>query len=228
MINEQILQLLNTKVRNAKNATDTTFAAFSLIKNLLMEYERELKHIILLHDPRIKVKFTDRGTFEAELKVADDVLIFIMHTNAYAFETNHPLSKSSYVSSNPDCAICGMISVYNFMADSIKFERRGEVGQLLGRIFINSENHFFVEGKKQLGVMFNNFNVDSVSIDSIKKIIDQFLIIALETEAIVPPIDAMREITVHDALSYMIETSMYDGKKLGFKFRNQQDDDITV
>jgi hypothetical protein len=36
----------------------------------------------------------------------------------------------------------------------------------------------------------------------------------------------MSEITVHDALSYMIETSMYDGKKLGFKFRNQQDDDV--
>jgi hypothetical protein len=26
----------------------------------------------------------------------------------------------------------------------------------------------------------------------------------------------------------MIETSMYDGKKVGFKFRNQQDDDVTA
>ncbi len=226
MINEKILQLLNKKVKNAKNATDTTFAALSLIKHMLMEYERELKDIMLLNDPRIKVKYTDRGTFEAELKVADDVLIFIMHTNAFAFETNHPLNKSSYVSSNPNRAICGMISVYNFMADAMKFERRGEVGQLLGRIFINSENHFFVEGKKQIGILFNNFNTDTISNDTLKKIIDQLLIIALDTEAIVPPIDAMSEITVHDALSYMIETSMYDGKKLGFKFRNQQGDDV--
>ncbi len=226
MINEKILQLLNKKVKNAKNATDTTFAALSLIKQVLMKYERELKDIMLLNDPRIKVKYTDRGTFEAELKVADDVLIFIMHTNAFAFETNHPLNKSSYVSSNPNRAVCGMISVYNFMADAIKFERRGEVGQLLGRIFINSENHFFVEGKKQIGILFNNFNTDTISNDTLKKIIDQLLIIALDTEAIVPPIDAMSEITVHDALSYMIETSMYDGKKLGFKFRNQQGDDV--
>jgi len=227
-MNEQILHLLNTKVKNAKNATDTTFAAFSLIKHMLMEYERELKHIMLLNDPRIKVKYTDRGTFEAELKVADDVLIFIMHTNAFAFDATHPLSKSNYVSLNPERGVCGMISVYNFMADAMKFERRGELGQLLGRIFINSENHFFVEGKKQIGILFNNFNADTISNDTLKKLIDQFLINALDTDAIVPPMDAMREITVHDALTYMIETSMYDGKKVGFKFRNQQDDDVTA
>ena len=101
-------------------------------------------------------------------------------------------------------------------------------GQLVGRIFINGENHFFVEGKKQIGILFNNFSVDTISDESLRKLIDQFLINALETEAIVPPIDAMREITVHDALTYMIETSLYDGKKVGFKFRNQQDDDVTA
>ena len=227
-MNQQILQLLDTKVKNAKNATDTTFAAFSLIKHILQEYERELKHILLLNDPRIKVKYTDRGTFEAELKVADDVLIFIMHTNAFAFDATHPIAKSSYISLNNDRAVCGMISVYNFMADAMKFERRGEVGQLVGRVFINGENHFFVEGKKQIGILFNNFSVDTISDESLRKLIDQFLINALETEAIVPPIDAMREITVHDALTYMIETSLYDGKKVGFKFRNQQDDDVTA
>lgn len=91
-----------------------------------------------------------------------------MHTNAFAFDATHPLSKSNYVSLNSDRGVCGMISVYNFMADAIKFERRGEIGQLLGRIFINSENHFFVEGKKQVGILFNNFSTDIINSDILK------------------------------------------------------------
>ena len=31
------------------------------------------------------------------------------------------------------------------------------MGYCIGRIFINKENHYFVEGKRQLGFLYNDF-----------------------------------------------------------------------
>ena len=32
-----------------------------------------------------------------------------------------------------------------------------DLGYLIGRIFINHENHFMVQGKRQLGFLYNDF-----------------------------------------------------------------------
>lgn len=223
-VNDQVFQLLRTKAKQNKDATDATFHAFTSLKLILQQIERELKHVMVKEDARIKIQYTDRGTFEAELKVADDVLIFIMHTNAFVFELGHSIWKTGYVSLNKARGTCGMISIYNFLSDAMKYERGGEAGQLVGRIFVNSENHFFVEGKRQIGILHSDYATQVVSEALMQSIVEACLVYSMDIDVNVPPIDAMKEITVSDALNYTIQTAIGETKKLGFKFQNSGDD----
>ena len=56
-----------------------------------------------------------------------------------------------YPEENPNRGFCGLIHIYNFLNDSFKYNRVHDLGYLIGRIFINHENHFMVQGKRQLG-----------------------------------------------------------------------------
>ncbi len=83
-----------------------------------------------------------------------------MHSDAFIFPQNHLILKSSYTKQPEKKAFFGMISVYNFLTDSLKYKRANDIGVLIARVFINHENHFFVEGKKQLGFVFNDLEHD--------------------------------------------------------------------
>ena len=173
-------------------------------------------------DKRIKIQYNDKGTFEAELKVADDVLIFMMHSNVFVFDENHPVRKTGYVRADDTRATCGMISIYNFLYDSFKFERKHDMGVLVARIFINREKHFFVEGKKQLGVLFNDFGNDVLDEKSLQAIVETALFYTLDIDIIVPPFDQMKNITVFDVIEYSLQASLVTSKHLGFKSESRR------
>ena len=147
-----------------------------------------------------------------------------MHTNAFVFEPGHSIWKTGYVSLNKGRGTCGMISIYNFLSDAMKYERASDPGQLVGRIFVNSENHFFVEGKRQIGILHSDYATQVVSETLLQSIVEVSLIYSMEIDVVVPPIDAMKEITVSDALNYTIQTALGEAKKLGFKSQNTKED----
>lgn len=223
-INDQIYSLIRGKMRQNKDATDVAFNAFADIKRILQEMAKSLKHTFAIEDARLKISYTDRGIYEAEFKVADDILIFILHSNAFVFDSSHSIWKSGYVSLDASRGTCAMISVYNFLSDSFQFERRNEVGQMIARLFINRENHFFVEGKKQIGVLYNDYANQIINDSVLQSLIEKCILHSMEVDVTVPPIDAMREITVMDAMSYSVVGGAGGGKRLGFKFGNQNDD----
>ena len=109
-MNPELIELVKTKSILNKDVTDVTFEAFSLLKKTLLHVEKTLKSHV--KDYRIKFQYRDNGTFETELKVGDDILIFMMYTNALAFDPSHAIHKSGYVTKDPSRAICGMISIY--------------------------------------------------------------------------------------------------------------------
>src|SRR5436190_85503 len=71
-----------------------------------------------INDPRVRLRFIDRGDAEAHLYIGSDVLIFSMHTNVFKFSDQDFATKTSYVKENPDNAFCGVIHIYDFLADS--------------------------------------------------------------------------------------------------------------
>ncbi|MBK7965495.1 MAG: hypothetical protein IPK10_09530 [Bacteroidetes bacterium] len=178
---------------------------------------------VIKNDPRIKIQFKDRGTFEAEIKIAEDLLIFIMHTNAFIFNTSHPVWKSGYVNLDESRGTVGMISIYNFLSDSFKFDRKHDTGQLVARVFINKEGNFFVEGKRQLGILFNDYANMKASEDTIQALVESAIAFSLDIDVDVPPFDAMKEITVFQAMVNTMQSTFTTGKRLGFKFEGETD-----
>lgn len=65
-----------------------------------------------------------------------------MHTNVFCFPPEHAVGKSSYVLETPTRGYCGMIQAYNFLSDSLKYQRLSDIGYLLARLFINAEGNF--------------------------------------------------------------------------------------
>ena len=205
----------------AKDVTDRSYSVLQLIKSVLQEVESELRKQVVAVDPRIKVKYQDRGTFEAEIKVGEDLLIFILHTNAFVFEQAHPVWKTGYVSLDPSRGTVGMISVYNFLSDSFKFDRRNDIGHLVARMFINRDGNFFVEGKRQLGVLFNDYANMKADQVLLKQFIESAISFSIDIDVNVPTYDVMKEITVYEAMVNTMQSSVTTSKRLGFKFESE-------
>ncbi len=219
-INPQLIELIKSKSVLSKDTTDVAFQIFVQLKELLSQMDKSLRNQFNSFDKRIKMEYADKGNFEAELKVADDILIFILHSNAFVFDEKHPLLKTSYANEDKSRATCGMISIYNFLTDSFKFERKQDTGFLIARLFVNREKHFFVEGKKQLGVLFNDFANDVLDEKKLQAIVETALLQSLEIDVVVPPFDQMKSITVYDAIEYSLQATLSTSKRLGFKFES--------
>ena len=118
---------------------------------------------------------------------------------------------------------CGIINIYNFLADSFKYNRNGDEGYLVGRIFINHENQYFVEGKRQVSLRHNSFGTRRIDREAIMDIVEAAIDYVLDFDLLVPPYDTVKVVTV-DQLNTKIENSkMQTGKRMGYKFNS---DDI--
>ncbi len=125
-----------------------TIEKISCIKKQMTIMAAALTNDVTSVDKNVEIVFYDRGEFEAELKFSGDSLVFAMHTNTFTFADDHPIHKLPYVKEDPKRAYCGLIQIYNFLSDSIKYNRVYDYGYLIGRIFVNSENKFFIEGER--------------------------------------------------------------------------------
>ena len=103
---------------------------------------------------------------EFHIRIAGDLLVFVLHTNIITLPDDCEYNKNNYVADQPLRKYPGQINVYNFMADSFEFNRLNDPGYLLARLLINSENYFIVEGDRQVG-FFNtsllNFRYNHLS-----------------------------------------------------------------
>ena len=59
---------------------------FKILKQVLKEIGDDLSSRIESVDERVIIEYKDTGEFEAQLRVAGDVLVFHMHTNVFKFD----------------------------------------------------------------------------------------------------------------------------------------------
>jgi hypothetical protein len=109
--------------------------------------------------------------------------------------------------------------IYNFMSDSIKFNRMNDPGYLLARILINHENRFLIEGEGQLGFLYNTISLSSISEHDLNIIVKLSLKIAIENDLMAPPFPDVRFITVYQKNEKTQELGA--GQKIGFKMSHQ-------
>ena len=91
-------------------------------------------------------------------------------------------------------------------------------GFLIARIFINKDNHFFVEGDKQLGFLFNDFIHQQIDIPQINNIINVLMIYALNFDLQTPNFNDVKEVFVHQILDMNNNQKIKTAKRMGYKF----------
>ena len=220
---EKITQLLLQKSATKQLVYRHTKTAFSDLKNVLKAIVEQLNAQVQPVDNSVEIKYFEKSEFEVHLKFSGDTLIFMMHTNIFDFDQQHYIHNMPYVKEDPMREFCGMIQIYNFLADSIKYNREGDVGYLVGRLFINKDFHFFVEGKRPLSFQFSDFGSNLLNTEAFEQIILGSINYCLNFDLMAPPIENMSFITLEQK-NYMSHSSgMPTGKRLGF--RNQADVD---
>ena len=218
-LREKILATIINKSTLKQHIFDNTFAAFNELKDVLFEIASELDDDLDGKlDKRVRIEYRDRGKFEAQLQIASDLLIFRMHTDVFEFDSNHIVWQNQYVQAERDNAYCGVIDIYNFLSDSFKFNRNADEGYLIGRIFINREKCYFVEGKRQSIVRPISFGQDKITREALVAIMETAIHYAINFDLLVPSYEANKRVTVDQFNSKMDNSKFTTGKRLGYEF----------
>ena len=189
-LRKKILETIVSKSTLKQKVFDNTFATFNDLKETLLEMAPEMDdQLDGLLDRRVRLEYRDRGKFEAQIQVANDLLIFQMHTDVFEFEPNHVIWQNPYVQTDRDNSYCGVINIYNFLSDSFKFNRNADEGYLIGRIFINREKCYFVEGKQQTSMRPMQFGKAEIDSEALVRILESAIYYALHFDLLLPSYD---------------------------------------
>ena len=218
-LRKKILETIVSKSTLKQKVFDNTFATFNDLKETLLEMASEMDdQLDGLLDRRVRLDSRDRGKFEAQLQIANDLLIFQMHTDVFEFEPNHVIWQNPYVQTDRDNSYCGVINIYNFLSDSFKFNRNADEGYLIGRIFINREKCYFVEGKQQTSMRPMQFGKAEIDSEALVRILESAIYYALNFDLLLPSYDDNKRVTVDQFNTKLDNSKFVTGKRLGYDF----------
>jgi len=220
---KEIIELLKSKAVTKQQVYRNTKEVFADFQKVLKEKLTGINNEI--SDKKVRVVYSSDGNFEARLKFSGDTLLFHMHSNVFDFPVSHPIHKTKYIKEDSVRSFCGVINIYNFLSDSFKYNRFNDVGYLIARVFINIDKHFFVEGDKQLGFLFNDFVNQKINTEEIERIINEAMIYALNFDLQVPELNKVKAVSVHQILdinnNHKLRTSKRMGYKLSYETNNE-------
>ncbi len=221
--NKPLSEALVKKAKLKQKVYQNTRKTFDLFKHAIVDTVTAHHQKFPREKSSIPFEFKDKGNFEIELKFAGDILIFLMHTNIFEIPRDHLVMKSSYVKEDKERSYCGIINIYNFLADSFKYKRVNDIGYLIGRVFINKDMHYFIEGKREIGLLYNNFNTAQMNQQAAREIVESAIRYTINFDLLTPPFDTVKEISVYDIQSTLDNISLKTAKRLGFKFQADEE-----
>jgi hypothetical protein len=223
-LDENLKNLVFNKGHLKKEVYHATTDAFKLFRDttsqmtILFQQQKQ-------ENPANKIdfQFNDRGDFEFEMRFAGDILLFMMHTNVFEFSRDHQVMKTPYIKEDPKRSYCGVIHIYNFLADSILYQRDQDLGYLIGRVFVNAEKHYFIEGKRELGMLYNNFGTAQITPESVQTIVERAIEYTTNFDLLTPPYDEVKLVSVGEMRTTFDRKFIPTGKRLGFRFQADND-----
>ena len=211
----RILETIVRKSTLKQKVFDSTFWAFNQLKETLLEMASEMDdELDGKLDRRVRLEYRDRG----KLQIANDLLIFQMHTDVFEFDDAHPIWKTPYVQADRENSYCGVVNIYNFLSDSFKFNRNADEGYLIGRLFINRDRRYFVEGKGQTTLRAADFGKDEIDHDALIAILESAIAFSLDFDLLLPPYEENKRVTVDQFNTKMDNSKFVTGKRLGYEF----------
>ena len=204
-----------------QDIADYSEGVFESFKVVVQDEIAELrKHI---DDDRVRLAYEDKGKYEFHLLIGSDSLVFQLHPNVFRFDDEHELWKSDYLKENDANGYFAVIHIFNFLAESMEQNRMNDVGYLIGRMFMNHDYHFIVEGKGPLGESFTDFKNNVLTDEAQRQIVQAAMAFAIGFDLIIPPYEMVQQISVGQVNQISSDLQMATGKRLGFKFSAERD-----
>ncbi len=213
----KIVELLKEKAVMKQDVFRNATEAFEMLKVSVNDIATGLTKEVDDIDKRISIGISETKKYSIQLKVAGDVLEFFMHTNVFEFDHSHPMYKTGYIKHDENNSYCGIINVYNFLADSFKYNRFNDLGYLICRIFVNREKHFFIEAKGPLGAKYSGFSAEPITQEQLTEIINDLIIYAITFDLFTPPFEQVKEVSVGEIQEKMNSINLRTGKRLGYE-----------
>lgn len=221
--NPGLFEILIRKGSLKQEVYTNTLQAFNLIKEVITRMDSDYHKKYRESSEKVPFVKTEMGDFELHLKFAGDILIFNMHTNVFEFSRDHVVQKTAYVREDSQRSYCGIINIYNFLADSFKYNRFNDIGYLIGRIFINKDMAYFIEGKKELGLLYSNFGQETFDREAARSVVESAILYTINFDLLTPPYASQKEVSVMEMKSIMESYTLKTGKRLGFRFQADED-----
>jgi len=170
----------------------------------------------------VPLKVEKINDYEFVFQAGGDVLVFILQSNIVRLSEETYLSKSKYLKSDASLNYFSQILVYNFLSETIKNERLDDPGYLLGRLMVNRENKFFLEGDRKMVYHFPELKENPVTEQKMHEFIELLLSAALDNDLLAPAFGDIMIITYLQKLEHT--SGMGHPKKIGFELfaKNRQ------
>ncbi|MEI8005608.1 MAG: hypothetical protein WCI48_05330 [Bacteroidota bacterium] len=218
-------ELVRAFIRKASLKQEVYHKTFEIFR----QFKEESEGFINTHQKTVRnakypllFEFRERGDFQFELRFGSDILIFMMHTNVFEFPRDHEVMKTEYIRVDKLRSYCGCIMIYNFLADSFKYNRSNDPGYLIGRLFVNRELHYFLEGKREVGLLYNNFQNTRLNLKTIRSIIYSSMLYTINFDLLTPPFENLKEVTQQEMQTQLDSMSIRTGKRIGFRFQEDK------
>ncbi|WP_417588883.1 hypothetical protein [Owenweeksia hongkongensis] len=212
--NTRVMQLLTEKASIKQEVFRKSKDYFNMMKGVVESVTACVADEVTKVDDALQLEYKDNSPNECELHFSGDVLLFNMHTNVFTFDKNHRIWQSGYVREDKRRAYFAMINIYNFLADSFRYNRMNDAGLLLARVFVNREGQFFVEGKKQMSFIFNHLGQQVMDEANIKELVDTAMICSLEHDLTVPDYKDSMLVSVKQIQTLSNELQLKTAKKV--------------
>jgi hypothetical protein len=223
--NPSLIQAIIRKGSLKQEIYQKTLGVFNDFKTGAHELIDRNREVVSKAKYPLLFEFSNHSPFEFQLKFGSDILIFFMHSNIFELPRDHEVMKTPYIREDKTRSYGGMIHIFNFLADSFKYNRVNDLGYLIGRIFVNRELHYFIEGKREVGLLYNNFSTARLNHKTIESILRSAILYTINFDLLTPPFDNLKEVTVLEMQTTLDAMSIRTGKRLGFRFQADQVDE---
>ena len=218
---DDIISGLHHKSRTKQAIYRNTKETFDRMKAISQVLVGELTERITKQDADVIIEYRNIGEHEFQIKFSGDLLVFVMHSNIITFPDDYEIMRSDYVEEDFRRRFFGHIMAYNFMADTIKYNRLDDPGYLVGRMLINIESHFCIEGVRQLDLpkeKISDIASNKISDKVLRVIVESAMIAAVNNDLMGQDVSDIERITLKQKLE---NTHLTKPRKLGFQISHE-------
>lgn len=224
-MDNSLCNLLITKGQLKQDIFGVTLETMQLFKDCAKGFEDFYRNNYADAHEDVTVLYTSKNQYQFQLKFAGDVLVFLMHSNIFEFSREHEVMRTPYIKEDRTRSYCGMIQIFNFLSDSFKYNRINDLGYMIGRILVNKEGHYYIEGKRELAQVLNNFSSNQINKETVSEIIKSAITYTINFDLLVPDYEETKIITVDDMLQIEDQNLIKTGKRLGFRFEQDKNEE---